>query len=442
MSKLYPFILKNAIMPIADKAIHTNLIKYYHIIKKMNTWSKEDIYCWQLEKLRDLLEYSYNNTDYYRNLFNTINIKPKDINSIDDLSKLPILTKKIIRDNQSELISKRIDSLYYKKGSTGGSTGDPLIYLHDNDSWSFVNANNIFNWEKTGYRYGNKFLALGSTSLYVNKKPSLKHKIYYQLKNKEAVSGINMSDDVCEKYCELIKKENIKYIYGYASSIYLLAKYVFVNNINLPIKVCFSTSEVLKDIYRETIQKAFKCKIIDCYGANDGGITAFSHTKGFYEVGYNCIVRIKDPNENGEGTILLTDLFNYAMPFINYEIGDVIQIDLSINKQYNYNGQIINKILGRTSDIIILGNGHTLTGPGFTILFKDIPVDYYCIEKVDKNSIICWIIKLPSFNEKHEKLIYETLRKQCGEEISIIIKETQKPFLSPSGKALYFLNNE
>jgi len=55
---------------------------------------KEDIYCWQLEKLRDLLEYSYNNTDYYRNLFNTINIKPKDINSIDDLSKLPILTKK------------------------------------------------------------------------------------------------------------------------------------------------------------------------------------------------------------------------------------------------------------------------------------------------------------------------------------------------------------
>ena len=58
------------------------------------------------------------------------------------------------------------------------------------------------------------------------------------------------------------------------------------------------------------------------------------------------------------------------------------------------------------------------------------------------DALTCWIIKLPSFNEKHEKLIYETLRKQCGEEISIIIKETQKPFLNPSGKALYFLNNE
>ena len=442
MYSIKSYLIKSIVLPLGDKAMKTSISASIKQIKRMRQFSNTEIETWQNQQLNKLVYHAYTHTEYYKSLFDKNGIKPEDIQTIHDLDKIPVLTKTDIRNNFQELIADNIKNIPHKKASTGGSTGDPLIYLHDNDSWSFVNANNIFNWEKTGYRYGNKFLALGSTSLYVNTKPSLKHKIYYQLKNKIAISGINMSDEVCEKYCELIKKENIKYIYGYASSIYLLAKYVFVNNINLPIKVCFSTSEVLKDIYRETIQKAFKCKIIDCYGANDGGITAFSHTKGFYEVGYNCIVRIKDPNENGEGTILLTDLFNYAMPFINYEIGDVIQIDLSINKQYNYNGQIINKILGRTSDIIILGNGHTLTGPGFTILFKDIPVDYYCIEKVDKNSIICWIIKLPSFNEKHEKLIYETLRKQCGEEISIIIKETQKPFLSPSGKALYFLNNE
>jgi len=324
------------------------------------------------------------------------------------------------------------------KSATGGSTGDPMIYLQDNSSWSVCNANNIIHWERTGYRYGDKFIALGSTSLFINKQASFKHIIYYKLKNKIALSGINMSDEVCNDYCELIRERKINYIYGYASSIYLLAKYVLNNNINLNIKSCFPTSEVLKDVYRETIKNAFNCNIIDCYGANDGGITAFSHAEGFYEVGYNCIVRIEDPDEDGKGAALLTDLFNYAMPFINYEIGDIIQINPSVNKEYKYNGQIINQILGRTSELIKLGNGRILTGPGFTILFKDIPVDYYCIEKVNDYSIICWLIKLPLFNEEHEKLIYETLRKQCGKEITILIKETDKPFLSPSGKALYF----
>jgi len=437
MNRLYSNVLKNAIMPLADRSMHTNLMQYYRTIQEMKKWNKEDIHKWQLEKLKRLIEYSYDNTDYYKELFDSINIKPNDINSIDDLSKIPILTKKLIQDNQLKLISKEIDSLYYKKSATGGSTGDPLIYLQDNRSWSICNANKVVHWERTGYRYGDKFIALGSTSLFVNKKLSFKHKVYYKLTNRIGLNGINMSDEVCDNYCELIKKGNIKYIYGYASSIYLLAKYVLANNINLPIRACFPTAEIFKDLYRKTIKNAFNCKIVDCYGANDGGISAFSHTEGFYEVGYNCIVRIEDPDENGKGVALLTDLFNYAMPFINYRIGDIIQINSSVNNEYKYNGQIINQVLGRTSDIITLGNGRTLTGPGFTVLFRDIPVDYYCIEKVDEYSIICWIKKLPNFNEIHRQLIYETLQKQCGK-ITILIKEIDKPFISTSGKYLYF----
>ncbi|MEA2107180.1 MAG: hypothetical protein U9P82_10785 [Bacteroidota bacterium] len=407
----------------------------------MQKLSSEEIKRWQNKHLQQLIHHAYYQTEYYQTLFDNKNIKPDEIQTIHDLKRLPVLTKSDIRNNYQKLIPRNINQIPHKKASTGGSSGDSLSYLLDLRSWSFSNANYIINWEKTGYHYGEKHIALGSTSLFVDKKSSLKHRLFYNLKNKIGLNGINMSTEVCKKYMEFIKKKNIRFLYGYASAIYLLAKWVIENNEKVTIQSCFTTSEVLTNRYRKTIFEAFQCKIVDCYGARDGGITAFAHKENFFEVGYNSLVRIENPDQNGAGTALLTDLLNYAMPLINYQLGDELLIDKKQNKEYNYNGQIINKVIGRTSDILELNNGNILTGPGFSILFKDIPVEYYCIEKTAMDSLTCWIIKLPEFNPSHEKTIFQTLKKQAGENIPIKIKYTDKPFLSKSGKRKYMVDN-
>ena len=198
------------------------------------------------------------------------------------------------------------------------------------------------------------------------------------MKNKIGLNGVNMSDKACDEYVDIIKKQKIQFIYGYASAIYILAKYVHNNKITLNISACMPTSEGLTSQYKKTIIQAFNCNILNVYGANDGGITAFAFNESCFKVGYNTIVRFKKISE-GHYKILLTDLFNYAMPLINYEIGD--EVVLYKDNNHDYNGQIFDEILGRTSDIITLENGNVLTGPGFTILFKDIPADYYYISK-------------------------------------------------------------
>jgi len=433
-------IIKYFIIPLADKTMHTSIKKYYNQILAMRKWSSSEIYEWQNRRLRELIDYAYKNTEYYKKLMDRIGMIPSDINSTEDLKYIPKLTKIILRENFSEFISKEISNIHHIKSYTGGSTGNPSPYYQSRNSWSFINANTWYNWEKMGYKYSEPFLALGSSSLYVNHKSSLKHLLYYKLKGKIAVNGINMSDSTCESYIQLIKKKKIRFLYGYASSLYLLAKYAIKNGLNVEIKCCFPTSEVLTKQYRDTIQNAFKCNIMDCYGANDGGVNAFSSILGFYEVGYNSIVKLSDNCNNTIGDALLTDLFNIATPLINYQVGDQIVIDQRTNASYVYNGQIINGILGRTSDIIILGNGRKLTGPGFTILFKDIPVEYYCIEKVSDYELICWLIKLDSFNDQHDKLILNTIGKQAGSDIKISIKEISMPFLSKSGKRIYFID--
>ena len=433
----YSSTLKNVIISLADKVMGTRIMSYYHLINKMQAWSKEDILNWQIVKLKELIEHAYNNTEYYKKLFDKHGIKPENITKIEDLKKIPILTKFDIIKNYNELIPKNISTIPHMQSATGGSTGDPMQFLLDKASWSFSNANNIYNWEITGYNYGDKYIALGSTSLFVNKKRSLAHTIYYRLKNKIGLNGVNMSAKVCANYVALIQKKKIRFIYGYASAIYLLAKYVKEKNIKLNIDVCFPTSEVLIDLYKSTIKEAFKCKILDGYGASDGGITAFDHKEGCFKVGYNAIIRTIN-KEADISELLLTDTLNYAMPLINYKIGDEVIMNDPKAHPCEYNGQIINKVLGRTSEIIELENGNVLTGPGFTILFKDIPVEYYYIEKIGVNSINCTINKLQSYNEKHEKIIYSTFSNMMGPESTISINYSDQIKYTNSGKRKYF----
>lgn len=437
MGKYKSSFLKYFLLPIADKVMKTTLAYSYREITKMRRYSSEEIKQWQNLKLQKLIQHAYHNSNYYRELFDKNGLGPNDIKSQNDLELIPVLTKDAARNRFNDIIPSNISTIAHKKSATGGSTGDPLAYWLDHNSWSFSNANTIINWERIGYNYGDKYIALGSTSLFVDKKPSNKHLLYYKMKNKIGLNGINMSEAVCQEYVALIKRNNIRFIYGYASSIYLLAKYLIKTKTELNIEVCFTTAERLTDLYKDTIMKAFNCAILDCYGAHDGGITAFAHEEDCFEVSYNCLVRQNNPDHNGIGPALLTDLTNYAMPLINYQLGDEVQINKN-SGVYSYNGQILNKVLGRTSDVIYLENGNILTGPGFTILFKDLPVEHYCIEKDGYNTITISITKLPEYNSTHEKIVISTLQKHMGPGSKLNINYTDNIELADSGKRCYF----
>ena len=432
------YFLKIFIFPIAELVMKTRVIYYYHKIKRMESWNKTKIENWQNKNLRKLVNYTYVNSAYYKELFDKLRIRPEDIKTKSDLGKIPILTRELIIENFDKLVSKKIDTIPHKKQETGGTTGTPMPYLLDNRSWSFSNADYIVNWERTNYNFGDKHVALGGSSIF--KRTSLKHKIFYHLKNKIGLDGMNLSDDLLGEYVEFINRNKIKYIYGYASSIYLLAKYVSTNNISTNIIACFPTSEILIDLYRKTILEAFNCKIVNCYGAHDGGITAFDHCEGNFEVSYNAIVRIKDMKEGDKlkGPILVTNLLNYAMPMINYQLGDEVKLKENTD---NYNGQVIEEVYGRIPDIIRLENGRILTGFSFYERLFQLPVEAFNLEKKGKNTLLCKIIKQDGFKESHEAIIFLKLKEFAGADTIVEIEYYDKFELTPSGKRNYYISS-
>ena len=102
------WIAENIMFPSGDLFINQKVYKYYKLLDKSQWWSLSELENYQNERLRLLIRHAYANVPYYKKLFQENKLKISDIKSIDDLYKIPILTKEIIRKNKEQLIAQNI----------------------------------------------------------------------------------------------------------------------------------------------------------------------------------------------------------------------------------------------------------------------------------------------------------------------------------------------
>lgn len=142
------FIRLYVILPLSEKLMGTCATHWYKQIGKMSRWSKEEINVWQNNQLQKFVQHAYNHTVYYRKLFDSLNIKPSDIKNAEDLKLLPIVNKSIINEHHDEFIPDNLNQFRYRSGKTGGTTGEPMLYFCDENTWGYVTAMKMFQWEK------------------------------------------------------------------------------------------------------------------------------------------------------------------------------------------------------------------------------------------------------------------------------------------------------
>lgn len=411
---------------------------WYRRIQTMHTWSREEIRAWQTEQLTKIVDQAYNHTIYWRRIFDERQLKPSDIRTFADLQKLPVLTKADIRAHYEEMIPDNVENFRYRKAQTGGTTGEPMRYLVDENVWGYVSAEKIVAWQTTNYHFGDKFMALGSASIFKKNAP-LVRRILDVIRNERPYNSLNMDGNMCLQYIEILKENHIHYIYGYASAIYLLAKYALDNDIDVShVHDIFTTSENLTDVYRETIEKAFGCRVMDCYGARDAAITAHEISPGNYYLGYSAFVEIIDEFEAMKGTLLSTNLLNMAFPMLRYNYGDIAELD---NQSTMYNGQVLHQIYGRISDVLRLDNGHVLTSPGYTILMKSFDVKAYEIQKLSGSAVRMQVVVADGWNKEQEEKLIKEMHRFVGEGCEFTLEYVDEFQELRNGKRRYFMND-
>ncbi|MFQ5787623.1 MAG: phenylacetate--CoA ligase family protein, partial [Thermodesulfobacteriota bacterium] len=306
----------------------------YDFLEDSQWWSTEELIEYQSKKLRKLISHAHRNVPYYRETFSRNGIRPEDITTVEDLARVPILTKNIIRENFPEKIivgnsEGRRDAVW----TTGGSTGEPLKFITDKPANDFGWASffRFFRWH--GYEWGDR-VSIFFRPFSLNDGQPWTNRYLDKLK-KYIIPNVKYYDGSCLKDSDLacviedLIKNNTRILRGYPSSLTRLAEYCRDNGVIIRPKFVTTTGETLFGRQRKILEEQFQCKVFDQYGCTEiiGVSFECGCEQGLHIASEHCIVEVVDKDGNilppgHKGMLLLTDLDNYRMPFIRYMVGD------------------------------------------------------------------------------------------------------------------------
>ncbi len=297
------------------------------------------------DRLKSILQYAVDNVPYYKN------IKSVDIKSF------PVMNKSMYLADYDMFQSPEFAGQKLYTYHTSGSSGTPFHGVQDGEKRNKHTADFLYFTKKCGWNLGEKYIFFRSWTEYPN---SWIHNIKNNVLSFEVLDlNEEMMKDVSER---IIKDKKIKMILGYGSALNQFADYLEKNNIYTnSLKVVISDSDVLKSDKRLLLKKHLNCNVVDRYSNEEHGLIGFSYDVDEpFEINYSSyfveLLKLDSDEyaEKGEiGRVVITDLYNKAMPLIRYELGD-----LAISDDDNRFGIVtLRNLQGRLSDMIIQKSG-------------------------------------------------------------------------------------
>lgn len=368
-------LFNNSLLRFGDFALKQQVVHYLKFYKECQWWSRERLIAYQNSALKNLMDISINEVQFYRDLYYGNGIKAGDITTIEDLHKLPPVSKADLKEYYPDRCT-RSTGWPVKEYFTSGSSGTPFAVLVDNLTMSQARALMILRANYAGWELGEPVFQTGITTQrrIIKSLKDLLFNTYY-------ASAYDLRDATLDNYLNIIDRNNINYFMGFPGSILALADRAAKVGFNRDIKGIATWGDNLYCHYRKRIELQFKCRVTDTYGCGEGIQVAAQCPDGY---GYyhifmpHVIVEIVDdddqPVKRGEmGHILLTRLEPGAMPLIRYRIGDVGRMSPLERCKCGRGFDILEKIEGRDTDFIYTPAGNKLIVHFFTGIFEYYP---------------------------------------------------------------------
>ncbi|MCD4664989.1 MAG: hypothetical protein K8R68_06925 [Bacteroidales bacterium] len=416
---------------------------YYNSFRKQREIRKlplSEIKKIQWKKLKKILEYVYCNNEFYRDYFESVNLTPDDIKKPEDMLKLPIIEKKILRKYFEKIISKNVNKDDHILSCTSGSSGEPFNFYLDiiretpNAYMAFV-----LNKESLGIQPFKKINEMIIKASPGNEVKDLKKKIqrrwsdyikYLIISEHIGIRSTNIQSKNANDIKKIIEDNGIKGIYGVSSTILLLARYFSDINSKIDMKYIIAMGEGLLPQQKQYISKIFNCPVYMDYGASECMRMGFEckYQNGYHMDIYNYYFEFlkKDDayaHNHETGEIIVTNLNNYVFPFIRYRVGDTAVVTSQMCK-CGINYPLVERISGRKADIIRTPAGVDIPVSLFAAIFEHFQeyVWQYQVIYESKDRLLVKIVPTEDFNEKNridiEEQIYNLIDKSMKVEVT------------------------
>ena len=410
--------------------------EYSKFLNDAQYWSADKIREYQNNRIKNILVFSYENTKYYKKIFDEISFSPYKIKDQEELQKLPILNKKIIAENYNDIIpNKWLKKTNYFIKKTSGTTGTPLQFPATYNSAQSDYATQDFVWKiftkkkfkniKTAYFAGHQIKNIDDLNPPFWAYNYLTKTMYF--------SSYHLSYQSISSYIKKLIKFNPESIAGYPSSLYFICNFIKHENINIHIPYIWTSSETLLPHQQEVISKALGGRINNFYGCTEGiGPSFICNNNNNHLLENSSIVYKKNDK------VTFTNFENYAFPFINYQLNDFILYDEKKCKCGRH-GKILSTINGRQEDYVITKDKRHIGR--LDHLFKDVNniVESQIIqEKIGE--IIINIVKHNEYNKEEELKIIKNAFHRLGKNTDIKINYIKKIPRTNNGKFKFVIS--
>lgn len=418
--------------------------RLYSFIRPYVSVSNVDSHCEQLLHHPDLKSLS---ADFLERLISYVrdNNRYYQATKATKLTEFPALTKAIIREHYRELQSPLAGVKTYEN-SSGGSTGKPQTFVQDMHFSAWSEAAQLY--------YYRHFLGINPVEVKkvvlwgserdTFRERDIKGQVANWLTNTVFLNTFRATEADWLRYIDTINRVKPYFVKGYAGSLYEIARVSKKHNkpIYHPVFV-YSSAEMLQDFMRKEIEEAFGAKVYDYYGSREVGAIAGECSKGKKHIFtfHNYIEILDDNNQPVErgrpGKVVVTNLHNYSMPLIRYEIGDYGALG-SGACACGSTLPWFKELKGRITDHFIAMNGELIHGEYFTHLFyfRDW-VESFQVNQTDHNRVEVLVVRSGKENKADVADITDKIRFVMGASCDVAWKFVSDIPKTAQGKHLF-----
>jgi phenylacetate-CoA ligase len=362
-----PFLRRHVLEKAWSRYTRARTLSAWRELERSQWLDERTVRSRQLEQLRQLLRAAYDNNPFYRARFDAAGVVPDLVRTLDDLRRIPILTKAEVRAQGRNLLSNGFDTAVLQHAKTGGSTGKPIEVFFTEEVSQLRNASGRRNKRWAGWEVGEPVGAVWGNPVYPE---TIRQRARdWILEPSISLDTMSVTPHSVRQFAREWARTRPSLLFGHAHSLFLLASMVKELGITeIRPRAIVPTSMMLMPHERRVIEGAFGVKATDIYGCEEVGLIAGEcerHEGLHINVDQLVVEVLRDDGEAaapGEaGLVVVTDLLNTAMPFIRYRMEDMAEV---ADRPCGCGRPMptFRRIIGRTADFLRRTDGSRVAG--------------------------------------------------------------------------------
>jgi phenylacetate-CoA ligase len=400
--------------------------------------TRDQIELWQLEQLKHIVRYAYDNTKGYRELYDQAGVRPDDIQKIDDIRHFPFITKQTLQDNLENFSVPTAVRFYT---TTGGSTGIPfgfyLLYENSEIEDAFIH----WMWSSVGWKPDECNAVLRGA--YIGHENS---QWTYDVYRKELLlSSYYLSPKNLDSYIKAVNLYRPMVLQAYPSALGILCDLLKETGRVGEIKfdLIILASENIYDWMLEKYREAFPDSLFfSFYGHAERAVLApwCEHSRNYHLVPFYGLTEIVGGNneevkEGEEGELIGTGFHMRGTPFIRYRTGDRAVKGPDHCDSCGRNFQLIQNMVGRSHEILVTGSGRHISMTAIN-MHSDVfdNVRQFQFYQDTAGVVEFRVIPKASYSDADTAKIYAELMKKLGDDVQLKISTANDIQKSKSGK--------